>query len=70
MIHYQFEAIHPFLDGNGRIGRRLMTLLLCDWDLLPEPLFYLSAYFEAHRQDYYNLLLGVSQNGTWQEWLS
>jgi Fic family protein len=70
MIHYQFEAIHPFLDGNGRIGRLLMTLLLCGWDLLPEPLLYLSAYFEAHRQDYYNLLLGVSQNGTWQQWLS
>jgi Fic family protein len=70
MIHYQFEAIHPFLDGNGRIGRLLMTLLLCDWNLLPEPLLYLSAYFEAHRQDYYSLLLGVSQNGAWQEWLT
>ncbi len=70
MIHYQFEAIHPFLDCNGRIGRLLMTLLLCAWDLLPEPLLNLSAYFEAHRQDYYNLLLDVSQIGTWQEWLS
>lgn len=70
LIHYQFEAIHPFLDGNGRIGRLLITLLLCAWDLLPEPLLYLSAYFEAHRQDYYDLLLAVSQRGAWEEWLA
>jgi Fic family protein len=70
LIHYQFEAIHPFLDGNGRIGRLLITLLLCAWDLLPEPLLYLSAYFEAHRQAYYDLLLAVSQKGAWEDWLS
>ena len=70
LIHYQFEAIHPFLDGNGRIGRLLITLLLCAWDLLPEPLLYLSAYFEAHRQTYYDLLLAVSQRGAWEGWLS
>ncbi|MFC2029678.1 Fic family protein [Chloroflexota bacterium] len=70
LIHYQFEAIHPFLDGNGRIGRLLITLLLCAWNLLTEPLLYLSAYFEAHRQTYYDLLLGVSQNGSWEEWLT
>lgn len=70
LIHYQFEAIHPFLDGNGRIGRLLITLLLCAWDLLPEPLLYLSAYFEAHRQRYYDLLLAVSQQGAWEEWLT
>jgi Fic family protein len=69
LIHYQFEAIHPFLDGNGRIGRLLITLLLCAWDLLPEPLLYLSAYFEAQRQTYYDLLLTVSQRGHWEDWL-
>jgi Fic family protein len=70
LIHYQFEAIHPFLDGNGRIGRLLITFLLCAWDLLPEPLLYLSAYFEAQRQIYYDLLLAVSQKGAWEDWLS
>ena len=66
---YQFEAIHPFLDGNGRIGRLLISLLLADWNLLPLPLLYLSAYFERRRQDYYNLLLGVSERGAWHEWV-
>ena len=70
LIHYQFEAIHPFLDGNGRIGRLLTTLLLCAWGVLPEPLLYLSAYFEAHQQTYYDLLLAVSQRGAWGEWLA
>jgi len=70
LIHYQFEAIHPFLEGNGRIGRLLITLLLCAWDLLPEPLLYLSAYFEAQRQTYYDLLLAVSQRGQWEDWLA
>lgn len=69
LIHYQFEAIHPFLDGNGRIGRLLVTLLLCAWGLLPEPLLYLSAFFEAHRIEYYNHLFGVSQAGAWDRWL-
>jgi Fic family protein len=69
MIHYQFEAIHPFLDGNGRIGRLLLPLLLCAWDLLQQPLLYLSAYFEAHRQEYYDRLLAVSQRGEWEAWL-
>jgi len=68
-IHYQFEAIHPFLDGNGRIGRLAITLLLVNWDLLPLPLLYLSAFFEKHRQDYYDLLLGVSQQGAWPRWV-
>jgi Fic family protein len=70
LIHYQFEAIHPFLDGNGRIGRLLLVLLLADWKLLAQPLLYLSAYFEQHRQAYYDLLLGVSQRGQWVEWLT
>jgi Fic family protein len=69
LIHYQFEVIHPFLDGNGRIGRLLVTLLLCSWNLIPEPLLYLSAYLEAHRQDYYDRLLAVRREGAWQAWL-
>lgn len=69
MIHYQFEAIHPFLDGNGRIGRLLISLLLCEWKLLPSPLLYLSVYFERHRQNYYDRLLAVSQKGQWESWV-
>jgi Fic family protein len=69
LVHYQFEAIHPFLDGNGRIGRLLMALLLCVDDLLPQPLLYLSAYFEKHRQEYYDHLLRVSQTGHWRDWI-
>lgn len=69
LIHYQFEAIHPFLDGNGRVGRLLIVLLLCAWDLLPQPLLYLSAYFHRHREAYYDHLLAVSQRGAWSEWL-
>ncbi|MGH2748633.1 MAG: Fic family protein [Actinomycetota bacterium] len=70
LIHYQFEAIHPFLDGNGRIGRLLMSLLLHDWDLLPQPLLYLSAFFERERSRYYELLFAVSQRGAWSDWVS
>ena len=69
LVHYQFEAIHPFLDGNGRIGRLLITLMLVERDLLPEPLLYLSAYFERHRDAYYGHLLRVSQKGNWEDWL-
>jgi len=69
LIHYQFEAIHPFLDGNGRIGRLLLLLLLKAWQLLPQPLLYLSAYFEKNRQAYYDHLLLVSQSGAWEAWL-
>lgn len=70
LVHYQFEAIHPFLDGNGRIGRLLIILLLCEWKLLHQPLIYLSAYFEANQQEYYDRLLTVSQKGDWQGWLN
>jgi Fic family protein len=69
LVHYQFEAIHPFLDGNGRIGRLLMILLLSEWNLLPQPLLNLSVYFERYRQEYYDLLLSVSQKGNWESWL-
>lgn len=69
LTHYQFEAIHPFLDGNGRVGRLIIVMLLCLWKLLSQPLLYLSAYFEANRQTYYELLLSVSQRGTWKEWV-
>ena len=70
LIHYQFETIHPFLDGNGRVGRLLTTLLLCSEGLLPQPLLYLSAFFEHHRKEYYDLMLGVSQNGAWEKWIT
>lgn len=70
LIHYQFEAIHPFLDGNGRVGRLLVSLLLNHWGLLPQPLLYLSAYFEANRDTYYRLLLEVSTRGSWSAWVS
>ena len=69
LIHHQFEAIHPFLDGNGRIGRLLVSLLLIDWGLLPLPLLYLSAYFERQRLQYYDRLLAVSERGAWREWI-
>jgi Fic family protein len=69
LIHYQYESIHPFLDGNGRIGRLLITLLLYVEGLLPQPLLYLSAFFERHRQEYYRLLLAVSQSGAWTDWI-
>lgn len=69
LIHYQFEAIHPFLDGNGRVGRLLVLLLLREWNVLSQPLLNLSAYFEHYRQEYYDHLLAVSQHGKWEEWL-
>lgn len=69
LIHYQFEAIHPFRDGNGRIGRLLIALLLCDWKLLSKPLLYLSAYFDQHRDEYFDHLLAVSQRSTWNDWI-
>jgi cell filamentation protein, protein adenylyltransferase len=69
LAHYQFEAIHPFLDGNGRVGRLLITLFLIERGILPTPLLYLSAFFEATRRDYYDHLLGISEEGQWEEWL-
>lgn len=69
LIHGQFEMIHPFIDGNGRIGRLLVTLLLVDWNVLPLPLLYLSAFFERERDAYYERLRGLSQRAAWKEWV-
>jgi Fic family protein len=69
LAHSQFEAIHPFLDGNGRVGRLLVTLLLVAKGVLPSPLLYLSAWFEATRPEYYARLTGVTERGEWEEWL-
>jgi Fic family protein len=67
--HYQFEAIHPFIDGNGRMGRLLIVLMLCQTKRLAAPMLYLSAYFERRRVQYNDLMLGVSQAGRWEPWL-
>ena len=69
LMHYQFEAIHPFLDGNGRIGRLLITLGLGSEGLLPQPLLYLSEFFEKNRHEYYRLLLAVTTHGEWDGWI-
>jgi Fic family protein len=69
LLHVQFETIHPFLDGNGRIGRLLVTLYLCVHDILRKPLLYLSLYLKTHRADYYRLLQEVRERGTWEAWL-
>lgn len=68
LIHVQFETIHPFLDGNGRLGRLLITLLLCASDALVQPILYLSLYFKEHRQIYYDLLQDVRTKGDWEAW--
>lgn len=68
LMHYQFEAIHPFLDGNGRVGRLLITFILCERGVLPQPLLYLSEYIGRHRNQYYDLLHSVSQKGNWDDW--
>lgn len=69
LIHVQFETIHPFLDGNGRLGRLLITLFLCATGVLQQPLLYLSLYFKSRRPDYYRLLQEVREYGTWEAWL-
>ena len=69
MQHYQFEAIHPFVDGNGRTGRILNVLYLVDQGLLDKPILYLSRYIIAHKADYYRLLLEVTSEGNWEPWI-
>jgi Fic family protein len=69
LLHVQFETIHPYLDGNGRIGRLLVTLLLEHWRLLTRPLLYLSLFFKRHRQEYYRRLDAVRVDGDWEVWL-
>jgi Fic family protein len=70
LAHVQFETIHPFLDGNGRVGRLLITLLLCAEGILREPLLYLSLYFREHREEYFRLLEIVRRDGDWERWLA
>ena len=69
LAHVQFETIHPFLDGNGRIGRLLITFLLCHSGMLREPLLYLSLYFKKHRDEYFELLAQTRTQGDWESWL-
>lgn len=70
LAHAQFETIHPFLDGNGRVGRLLITFLLCEKDVLLKPVLYLSHYFKRHRQRYYDALQAVRDRGEWEAWLA
>jgi len=69
LVHYQFEAIHPFVDGNGRVGRLLISLLKTYWGLMDQPGLYLSSYFEVNRQEYYSRLRSVSFDGDWNGWV-
>jgi Fic family protein len=69
MVHAQFETIHPFLDGNGRVGRLLITFMLCEQRVLSRPLLYLSHYLRLHRAEYYDRLQAVRTDGHWEEWL-
>ena len=70
LVHAQFETIHPFLDGNGRVGRLLITFLLCEQKVLLKPVLYLSYFLKQHRQQYYEELQSVRDNGTWEQWLA
>ena len=70
LVHAQFETIHPFLDGNGRIGRLLIAALLQEWGLLPQPLMYLSAYLKQHQAEYYRRLSAIRTDGDWEGWVA
>ena len=69
LVHAQFETIHPFLDGNGRLGRLLITFVLCHWRVIEKPLLYLSYFFKTNRSEYYSRLLSVRVKGEWEEWI-
>ena len=69
LAHAQFETIHPFLDGNGRVGRLLITLMLYEEKALIRPLLYLSVYLKAHRAEYYDRLTAIRTQGHWEQWL-
>jgi Fic family protein len=69
LAHYQFEAIHPFCDGNGRVGRLLLSIMIAQWCELSSQWLYMSAFFEHHKKDYMDLLLGVSTHGAWEPWV-
>ncbi len=69
LAHGQFETIHPFIDGNGRVGRLLITFLLCQREILHRPLLYLSSYLKAHRAEYYDRLMAIRQSGDWEGWI-
>jgi Fic family protein len=70
LAHAQFETIHPFLDGNGRVGRLLIAFLLCEREILLKPVLYLSHYFKQHRQEYYEHLQAIRDQGAWEDWLT
>jgi len=70
LAHYQFESIHPFADGNGRIGRMLIALMLVENDTLPQPLLYMSPWLERHKDQYIDLMFSVSKNGEWESWIA
>lgn len=70
LVHAQFETIHPFLDGNGRIGRLLIAILLEEWGVLPEPLLYVSGYLKSHQEEYYRCLSDIRSDGSWEQWVS
>jgi len=69
ILHYQFEVIHPFRDGNGRMGRVINVLLLSAYDFLDDPILYLSKYINENKNDYYGLLMSVTENNSWEEWI-
>ncbi|MFH1429497.1 MAG: Fic family protein, partial [Candidatus Margulisiibacteriota bacterium] len=69
IIHFQFETIHPYLDGNGRLGRLLITFMLCERKILNKPLLYLSLFFKEYKTEYYDLLMNVRFKGTWEDWI-
>ena len=69
LVHYQFEAIHPFLDGNGRMGRLLLAMNICQWSPLTRPWLFLSSFFERNREEYIRRLFDVSARGDWSGWV-